>query len=72
MELKSDHSGTCHSTPRCSTLSGTLAVHVSPIVGLNTGRYMLGVKDRALEVLGTLQGNEEEGPMMGEDIGLNE
>ena len=24
------------------------------------------VKDRALEVLGTLQGNEEEGPMMGE------
>ena len=29
------------------------------------------VKDRALEVLGTLQGNEEEGPMMGEeDIGL--
>ena len=29
-----------------------------------------GVKDRALEVLGTLQGNEEEGPMMGEYIGL--
>ena len=28
------------------------------------------VKDRALEVLGTLQGNEEEGPMMGEYIGL--
>ena len=30
------------------------------------------VKDRALEVLSTLQGNEEEGPMMGEYIGLNE
>ena len=31
-----------------------------------------GVKDRALEVLGTLQGNEEEDPMMGEYIGLME
>ena len=33
---------------------------------------VLSVKDRALQVQGTLQGNEEEGPMMGEDIGLNE
>ena len=32
----------------------------------------MAVKDRALEVLGTLQGNEEEGPMMGEYIGLDE
>jgi hypothetical protein len=41
-ELKSDRSGTWHSTPRCSAPSGALAVHVPLIVGLNTERYPLG------------------------------
>jgi hypothetical protein len=36
----------------------------------NEKRGTITVKDRALEVLSTLQGNEEEGPMMGEYIGL--
>ena len=41
-------------------------------VPYSTTASALVVKDRALEVLGTLQGNEEEGPMMGEYIGLIE
>ena len=38
--------------------------------GTSSHSVYWSVKDRALEVLGTLQGNKEEGPMMGEYIGL--
>ena len=53
-----------------SNKQGQISVSIKT-VNFGCRRYCTpSVKDRALEVLGTLQGNEEEGPMMGEYIGL--